>query len=213
MPALASATKPRRGRPKASSGGDDVGAAALARNVADALRRLRHERGLSLDKLALASGVSRAALSQIEASKTNPTLAVLWKVAVGLGVPFQTLLGAEGAGLCRVLRSSDRRPLRSLDGRVESSLLTPAGAMPGVEAYELRLSPRGVLQSQAHGLGTTETLVVLTGVVRVSVAEEVHELAPGDSLFFRADVAHAYENRSAHDARCLDLIAYGRPLA
>ena len=46
--------------------GDDVGGAEMARRVADNLRRLRKERALSLDQLAASSGVSRAALSQID---------------------------------------------------------------------------------------------------------------------------------------------------
>src|SRR3954451_11861089 len=73
--------------------GDDVGAADLARRVATNLRERRKGRGLSLDELAAASGVSRAALSQIETCKTNPSLSVLWKIAVGLQIPFSELLG------------------------------------------------------------------------------------------------------------------------
>ena len=45
--------------------GDDVGAADLARRVGVQLREKRKARGQSLDELAVASGVSRAALSQI----------------------------------------------------------------------------------------------------------------------------------------------------
>src|SRR6266550_6247701 len=114
-----------------AAAGDDVGAAALGRQVAESLRRLRKERGLSLDQLAAASGVSRAALSQIEGSRTNPTLSLLWKIAVGLGVPFQSLLGGDAAGRTQVLRVGDAPPLRSTDGRMESRLLSPAGATQG----------------------------------------------------------------------------------
>ena len=196
--------------PAESIPGDEVGAADMARRVAENLRRLRKDRALSLDGLAAASGVSRAALSQIEGSRTNPTLAVLWKIAVGLQVPFHALLGGEDVGKARLLRASDAVPLRSADGRMESRLLSPAGATPGLEVYELRFLPRGLLRSEPHGPGTCETVVVLTGTLRIFVADEVHDLAPGDTVFFRADVPHGYENRSTRDARCLDVIAYGR---
>ncbi|MCS6902563.1 MAG: XRE family transcriptional regulator [Myxococcales bacterium] len=190
--------------------GDDIGAAKLSRRVADNLRRLRKDRALSLEQLSAASGVSRAALSQIEGSKTNPTLMVLWKIAVGLGVPFQALLGTEEAGKAKVLRAGDTMPLRSPDGRIESRLLTPSGATPGLEVYELRFQPRGLLKSESHGAGTTETVTLLTGVLRVQVGEEVYDLAPGDTIFFQADSPHSYENRSTREARCLDVICYGR---
>jgi XRE family transcriptional regulator, regulator of sulfur utilization len=213
--AMAARTRPSStsssstGRPTAG-GGDELGAAELARNVAESLRKLRRERALSLDQLAAASGVSRAALSQIEGARTNPTLGVLWKIAVGLRVPFHSLMGAEPTGKSRVLRASDVAPLRSTDGRMESRLLSPAGSNIGIEVYELRFQPKGVLTSDAHASGTTETLMVLTGALRITVDTETHDLVPGDSIFFRADVPHGYANQSSHEARCIDLIAYGR---
>ncbi|HKQ67959.1 MAG TPA: XRE family transcriptional regulator, partial [Polyangiaceae bacterium] len=196
-------------RPSAGPG-DEVGAAALGRRVAESLRELRKEKRLSLDQLAAASGVSRAALSQIEGSRTNPTLSLLWKVAVGLGVPFQALLGGEQTGKPQVLRAGDSPPLRSTDGRMESRLLSPAGASQGVDVYELRLLPKCVHRSEAHGEGTTETLVVLTGALRMTVGDDSYDLVPGDSIFFRADLPHVYESRSSHDSRCINVISYGR---
>lgn len=193
--------------------GDELGAAELTRQVAENLRRLRKERGLSFDQLASVSGVSRAALSQIEGAKTNPTLAVLWKIAVGLSVPFQALLGVEGSTKARVLRVNDALPLRSPDGRMESRLLSPAGATPGLEVYELRFQARGALRSDPHSAGTSETLVVLTGALRMSVADEQYDLVAGDSIHFVADVPHQYENRGSRETRVLNIIAYGRGVA
>jgi transcriptional regulator with XRE-family HTH domain len=190
--------------------GDDVGAAALGKRVAESLHRLRKDRRMSLDQLSAASGVSRAALSQIEGSRTNPTLSLLWKVAVGLGVPFQALLGGEQSGRPQILRAGDAPALRSTDGRMESRLLSPAGASQGLDVYELRFLPKGIHRSEAHGQGTTETVIVLTGAIRVSTGDESHDLTAGDSMFFRADAPHAYENRSSHEARCIDIISYGR---
>jgi XRE family transcriptional regulator, regulator of sulfur utilization len=197
-------------RPTVVGLGDDVGAAELGRRVAEALRRLRKERQLSLDQLALASGVSRAALSQIESARTNPTLSILWKVAVGLGIPFQSLLGTTEGGQSRMLRSSDIVPLRTADGRVESRLLSPSGATERLEIYELRFQAKGVLRSEPHGAGASETVILLTGALRVSAGDETHDLGPGDTLFFRANVPHSYENRASRESRCLDVIGYGR---
>jgi len=39
---------------------------------------------------------------------------------------------------------------------------------------------------------------------------EVYELGPGDSISFRADAAHAYENPGASEGRYHDLIIYAR---
>jgi transcriptional regulator with XRE-family HTH domain len=207
------ASSASRGGPKprtrvSASPGDEVGAAALGRTVAESLKKLRKSRQMSLDQLAESSGVSRAALSQIEGARTNPTLAVLWKIAVGLHVPFHALLGTAEGTPTRVLRVGDAQVLRSADGRMESRLLSPAGASQNVDVYELRFAPKGVLQSEPHAGGTSETVIVLTGALRVSVGDEAHDLAPGDSIFFHADVPHSYESRSTHETRCLDIVAY-----
>ncbi len=191
--------------------GDDIGAAEMNRRVSEALRRFRKQRDLSLDQLAVKSGVSRAALSQIEGARTNPTLSVLWKIAVGLEVPFQDLLEVPDEANAKLLRSGDAVVLRSADGRMESRLLSPSGASAAVETYELRFAPKGIHRSEAHRKGTTETIVVLKGALRVSVEGSEYDLMTGDSLYFHADVPHAYENRSSHEARCVNVIAYERP--
>src|SRR5271157_6493056 len=101
---------PRKSNRPLAGAGDDVGAAELGRRVAENLRQRRKGRGLSLDDLARSSGVSRAALSQIETCKSNPTVGVLWKVAVGLAVPFAELIGAPRSGVI-VLRREDAQVL------------------------------------------------------------------------------------------------------
>ncbi len=189
--------------------GDDVGAADLARRVAENLRYKRKLRGMSLDDLARASGVSRAALSQVETCKTNPTVGLLWKIAVGLGVPFADLLGQPKTGIS-LLRRGDSQVLRSLDGKLESRPLTPAGASSMVEIYELRLSARSTHASEPHAPGTHEFLVVLSGSVRLHVEGEALDLMAGDSVSFPADRPHSYENSGSSEARYHNVILYER---
>lgn len=202
--------QPAAAGPAASGGlGDDVGAAELSQRVAENLRRMRKVRGMSLDDLARASGVSRAALSQIETCKTNPTVGLLWKIAVGLAVPFADLIGQRKSPTS-ILRRGDAQVLRSLDGKLESRPLTPAGASPLVELYELRLSARATHVSEPHAAGTQEFLVVLSGALRLRVDDEVHELLAGDTISFKADRPHVYENPAASEARYHDVILYER---
>ncbi len=200
---------PRKPNRPLAGPGDDVGAAELGRRVAENLRQRRKARGLSLDDLARSSGVSRAALSQIETCKSNPTVGVLWKIAVGLGVPFAELIGASRSGAV-VLRRADSQLLRSADGRFESRPLAPAGASPLVELYELRLAARSTHASEPHAPGTHEVVVVLTGQLRMRVGDETFELGAGDSVAFAADRPHMYENPASSEARYHNVIVYER---
>jgi transcriptional regulator with XRE-family HTH domain len=205
---LASAA-PRGRRPISSSPGDDAGAADLGRRVADNLKERRRVLGLSLDELAQASGVSRAALSQIETCKTNPSLSVLWKVAVGLGIPFAELLGNDRDNVS-LLRRGEAQVLRSPDGKFESRPLARSGAGQGVEAYELRLAGHANHASEPHSPGTRELVTVISGSLRMTVGPESYLLGIGDSLVFPADQRHVYENPNAAEGRYHNVIVYRR---
>jgi mannose-6-phosphate isomerase-like protein (cupin superfamily) len=134
---------------------------------------------------------------------------VLWKIAVGLGVPFAELIGAPRSGAV-VLRRGDAQLLRSADGKFESRPLAPAGASPLVELYELRIAARSSHASEPHAPGTHEVLVVLTGQLRMHVGAETFELGAGDSVAFAADRPHTYENPASSEARYHNVIVYER---
>jgi len=206
---MENAAATRKSKRPSGVSGDDVGAAQLGRRVAENLRQRRKARALSLDDLARASGVSRAALSQIETCKSNPTIGVLWKIAIGLGIPVSELIGAPRSGAV-VLRRNDSQVLRSADGKFESRPLAPAGASPLVELYELRLSARSTHASEPHAAGTHELIVVLSGQLRMHVHDEIYELNAGDSIAFSADRAHSYENPAGSEARYHNIIVYER---
>ncbi|MCS6970552.1 MAG: XRE family transcriptional regulator [Planctomycetota bacterium] len=167
----------------------------IAATVAENLRRLRAARGWSLEELAQASGVSRAMLNQVETGKSVPTIATLWKIAQGLGVPFQRLLAASGQAACRVLRRRDAKVLFNADGSFASRALFPFDDGPrSVEFYELSLTPGGSERAAPHALGTREQLVVVRGRLEVEVDGARHALGARDAISFRADVPHAYRN-------------------
>ena len=189
--------------------GDSVGAADLARRVGQRLRDERQARNLSLDDLSRSSGVSRAALSQIETRKSSPSLTVMWKIAVGLGIPFAELLGG-GNDDGVVLRRADAQLLRSPDGRFESRPVMPAGTTPWVEVYELKLSARSSHRTEPHAPGTRELVVVLSGCMHLEVGSSSYDLEAGDSLAFRADQVHSYGNPGSSEARAHNVIMYSR---
>jgi transcriptional regulator with XRE-family HTH domain len=170
------------------------------------LRRLRVKRGLSLERLARVSGVSRAMLGQIELGKSTPTINVLWKVAQALDVSFSTLLGQRERPKTAVLLERARgKILSSQDGSFTSRALFPFDVSRKVEFYELRLAPYGLERAEPHTMGTTENLVVSSGSLQLRVGAERFRLGPGDAVFFEADVPHEYQN-SGHEEAVLYLV-------
>jgi transcriptional regulator with XRE-family HTH domain len=161
------------------------------------LRRLRGNRGFSLERLSQLSGVSRAMLGQIELGQSAPTINVLWKISAALGVPFSALLTARGTPGPHVLRAEEAKHLTSHDGSFSSRALFPFDEPRRVEFYELRLAPGGMERAGAHSPGTIENLVVAKGTVEIEVAGRKESLGAGDAIVFEADVPHVYRSRDA----------------
>lgn len=158
------------------------------------LRRLRTKNGLSLERLAKASGVSRAMLGQIELAQSAPTINVLWRIASALGVPFGALLETPVRQGPQILKAASAKVLTSHDGSFSSRALFPFDAPRKTEFYELRLGPRGVERADAHAPGTTENIVVARGALEVELGADVHRVAEGDAIVFTADAPHVYRN-------------------
>src|SRR5512138_2803180 len=163
------------------------------------LRRLRGQRGLSLERLSQLSGVSRAMLGQVELGQSAPTINVLWKISSALGVPFSALITARGTPGPHLLRADQAKHLTSHDGAFSSRALFPFDEPRRVEFYELRLAPGGAERADAHNPGTTENLVVSARAVEIEVAGKKEQLAAGDAIVFEADVPHAYRNRAERE--------------
>jgi transcriptional regulator with XRE-family HTH domain len=191
-PTAATPTVPPAAAPAAP--GAAPGSTDLAPVVGGTLRRLRTRRGLSLERLAQISGVSRAMLGQIELGQSAPTINVLWKIARALEVTFSALISARTQSGALVLRSADAKILTSKDRTFTSRALFPFDEPRRVEFYELRLAAGSIEEADAHPPGTSENLVVTAGSLEIDVAGDTHRLEPGDSILFEADTPHAYRN-------------------
>jgi transcriptional regulator with XRE-family HTH domain len=184
----------------------------LAPIVGANLRRLRTRRGLSLERLAQISGVSRAMLGQIELGQSAPTINVLWKIARALEVTFSALISARTQSGALVLRAQDSKILTSKDRSFSSRALFPFDEPRRVEFYELRLGAGAVEDADAHPPGTTENLVVTAGTVEIDVAGDTHRLDTGDSILFEADTPHAYRNPGKVEAVMYLVMTYAEEI-
>ncbi|MBX7220172.1 MAG: XRE family transcriptional regulator [Blastocatellia bacterium] len=191
---------------------NDFEAQELKKRVGDNVERLRKRRGLSLERLAVLSGVSRTMLSQIESGESAPTIALLWKISQGLEARFADLLGEEQTSDIWIQRSAQAKVLRSSDGSFESRALFPFDTHRRAEFYELRLAAGHMEQAEPHAPGTFENLIVQSGKLTLTVGSAPPvELGTGDTVYFRADVAHAYQNPGKKETVMFLVMTYGEP--
>ena len=158
------------------SPGETSSAADLTPIVGANLKRLRVKRGLSLERMAKASGVSRAMLGQIELGHSTPTINVVWKIARALDVSFSTLITEPSASSAALVLRERAKLLTSHDGSFTSRALFPFDQPRNVEFYELHLAAHATEVADPHPPGTTENLVVTTGSLELRVGSERHAL-------------------------------------
>lgn len=186
----------------------------LARAVGANVSRVRQLRKLDLAALAVRSGVSLERLSAFEAGQAVPTLRAIWHLATALEVPFgellrDTLFSASITGDFRVQRADRGRVLRSASDGFRSRVLYLEGDDRSPEVYELTLAPGCREQAEPHAADTYEHIVVVRGSLVVRAGEDEARLDAGDTIFFRADRPHAYENRGAEPAVAHLVMSYG----
>jgi transcriptional regulator with XRE-family HTH domain len=166
------------------------------------LHQLRKRKKLTLDELAVMSGVSRSMLSQIERGQTNPTFATLWNLTRALGVDLSELAAAIAVQPVHFTPE-----IRTEDGGCLLRILSPAANAGGFEWYELIIQPGASLVSDPHAVGAKEHLTVLEGGLDVQSGDEVSPVQAGATARYPADVRHAIHNRGETIARALLVVA------
>src|SRR4029453_14087195 len=159
-------------------------------------RELRNARGVTQEQMARISNIPRPTWANIESGASNPTLAVLVKVANALQVPVEELIGPPRAVV--KLYKAETLPV-SVRGRVKLRKLLP-DVIAGLEIDRMEFPGGAYMAGVPHTPGTREYLTCGAGAVQLSVAGESWELKPGDVLVFRGDQKHGYRNTGTGNA-------------
>ena len=164
---------------------DEAGRRAPA--VGRQVRRWRTDRGLTLARLAQATGLNIGYLSQIENDKASPSLTCLSSLATALDVPIAWFLVDETAKP-EVVRAADRRWREVPDGRASR---VDARGSSDISIVEAQSQP-GV-SSGMHTHSGDEHHLVLSGRFRMTQGDHVVELGPGDYLRWDGLIPHDAE--------------------
>lgn len=178
--------------------------------VGATLQKLRLKRGLTLDDLSRAAGVSKSMLSQIEREKANPTIAVAWRLANALGVGIEELLSSEKPEpeAIHVLEPHETPTLPGSHAGYVLRILGPMELAGKYEWYELTLIPDGALVSNPHDPGTMEYLTLLHGTIEVEVDGATKKLKAGGTARYQADRNHAIRNIGKIEAKALLVVTH-----
>lgn len=167
--------------------------------LGERIRRLRHERGLSLAKVC-GEDFSRAFLNQVELGRSQPSTRVLRVIAGRLDTQVDYLLEGRLPGLDREL-SLERARVLLLRGQARRALtvLEPAGATEWPLGTDAQLCRAAALASLGRLDEAREILAAERKVI--AAHRDAHRMDRWRALW--RDEAYAYgggDSRSAADA-------------
>ena len=191
---------------------EDLGS-DLDQRIAERVRELRAQRGLSLEALASKCGVSRSMISLVERAETSPTAALLQKLATGLGLTLAALFDPPAAE-----PGTPRGPLARREDQIQwqdpasgyvRRNVSPPGAPQPMRIVDVHFPPRqrvafdnGGLDVQVH-----QQVWVLEGSIDVTTGTERHRLRSGDCLAMTLDRPTMFYNPTRQPARYAVVLA------
>lgn len=177
----------------------------LTVQIARAIRAHRQARGLTVAALAAKAGLSKSSLTTIENGLGNPSVETLWRLASAMDVSLGAILDHEEPPPTRIIRADEALKIEYASG-MSARLILGEGRNHRTEVYEATAPAGADYRSEPHAAGTEELVICQAGrVVTGSQLNEV-ELAPGDALWFPADLPHRYH--AVEDARMVIVMSY-----
>lgn len=151
---------------------------------------MRRSRKMTLDQLAIGTGLNKGYLSRLERGEKAPSIATALKIAQAFSVPVSTLFGeAVDDTLIQVVRAKARPDPQAEPHRASFTALSRAGVASGLEAF--LLFPGSEFSSDGRvDHGGTEILFVVSGELEVQFADRAISLQTGDCLQFPGHLAH-----------------------
>jgi len=173
-------------------------------SIGEKIRRLRQEEGLSIQKLAEKSGVSPAGIYKIEINEMTPSITTLMKIAGALSKKVSYFVEeAEGVRNVEFTRGKDRRSVYNKESRILIESLAARLEDGRMYVGVLTVKPGGGTLAETVSHGGEELYYCLQGRLEFVINGETYTLVKGDSLHFKSELPHSWQNPGPQDARVL----------
>ena len=160
------------------------------------VRSLRRERGLTIEQVAAATGLTKGFISQLERDRTSPSLSSIARICDALGVRLSHIFEREPAP---AIVRRDERPQVDTYFPTNNTLLSSRDERR-MQAIESEVAPGAGAGDELYSLpGEVEFVYVLEGTLEIRVGEETMTLHEGDALTYELSKPHTWRNPSSSE--------------
>jgi transcriptional regulator with XRE-family HTH domain len=170
------------------------------------LRRVRTEKGLTLDRLASLSELTRGYISLVERGLKVPSIAALLRLAKALDVSVAYLFDPNSAQAPRytIYRQREQGAIQTRDGTFGLSALAAGRTRKMMEPF-LLTPPHKSAQRASHA--GEEMLFVVSGRIVIKLDGEDIAMDKGDCLYFAGETPHEVRSIGRQKAEVLVVVA------
>lgn len=179
--------------------------------IAENVRRLRRQEGLSVGDMAVKVGISKAMLSKIENAQTSCSLSTLARLATAFDVSVTSLFRGSDLERSAVFVKAGEGPAIIREGSREGHEYELLGSLRGehkrLECLMVTLTEKSVTQPLFQHPGT-EFIYMLEGTMDYAHSRSVYRMNPGDALQLDGEGAHGPVELVDLPVRFLSVIAF-----
>jgi transcriptional regulator with XRE-family HTH domain len=158
------------------------------------IRKIRKEKGLSLQELSRLTGFEENFLAGIESNDVQPQLGTVIKLSKALDSAFGRIVSGVGDRLFSITRKNERRTVsRSSDHDGKQHLYAYKSLAPDVKGRHMEALIVQLEQAQTKDISIhegEEFIFVLNGIVELQIGDESFDLEPGDSVYYLSTTPH-----------------------
>lgn len=176
-------------------------------NIGQRLKSIRQSRNMTLEDVAILTGVSKPMLGQIERGQSIPTITTLWKIATGLKTPLSSFLEEQQPEYA-VVNLRNEEIISEDCGRMRAYPLFPYDPIRNVEIFYIEFDTGCRHASDKHNDDVEEYILVQTGKLQLILNEQEIIVGEKQAIRFRADMPHAYNNPFDEQCTVYNIIFY-----
>jgi transcriptional regulator with XRE-family HTH domain len=162
--------------------------------IGERVKRLREEKGLTLDELSNLTGFEVEFLKRIETNEVKPQLGTIMRLSKALDSAFGRLVSGVGNKIYSITRKDEQTIIsRSTSKKGRQKAYTYKSLAPEVqgrhmEALIVQLEVLSEPEPSCHD--GEEFIYVLDGTVSLQIGEDAFDLEPGDSAYYLSTTPH-----------------------
>lgn len=179
---------------------DDV----LNCDVGQKIKEIRKLKGMTLQQLSTASGLSSAYLSNLERNVISPTIVQLQKVCSSLNVNITDVLTTHDENKSPVVKANERDVFFSEKGKVKYEMLN--NGENDIEGICITVEKGINYERTSWGHDYDEIAVITQGSLCIEMSGKEYIINPGDTIYIPKNTLHTFKN--VGDSTCISYWFY-----